>query len=580
MFQRTLQHILLTSSVVILNPTTFCTFAKQAHHSAPRHFPFGHFYSDSRNNSFLNQQFKSFTKLNRKYYSSNSNTKLQDYMFPKEGLPLVNPDTSKLSAMDLCKSQLGDNFFQSVKGMKILDKSAFNVKVIFPCVIVKEADMRNVVYMLKSYQLKLRQVSPVMEYDKACIVSDTKDHPTKSKTIEQIKSDSDNKETLNVEESPNDKKRIILLNPNQVAKYDDFGTENIAKLETANVGPSSFAFVELPLTYTHFSAEEILEAILPNDVAVSSFTAVGHIVQCNLREELKDYRHIVGQVLLDKLPTCKTVVNKAHNIDNTYRNFEMELLAGEDNMITTHKENKCTFKMDFSKVYWNSRLSTEHERVVKDIQKGDLVLDAFAGVGPFVIPGAKKGAIVFANDLNPHSYEWLKQSLALNINPRKVLHTPFTATNKDAREFLQTDARVAINEWARKNTDPNARIRILMNLPARAVEFVQYLKMLKREEYKQLKQEPLLYLYCFLPKMNLETKERIHCTHAAAELLKEHGVEFDGESMTPYFVRNVAPNKDMYKILIRLGEKLMVSEKREGDVEGQEEGVKRAKCEE
>ncbi|KAL1451157.1 hypothetical protein WDU94_003445 [Cyamophila willieti] len=259
----------------------------------------------------------------------------------------------------------------------------------------------------------------------------------------------------------------------------------------------------------------------------------------------------------------------------------MELLAGEDNMITTHKENGCTFKMDFSKVYWNSRLSTEHERVAKDIQKGDLVLDAFAGVGPFAIPSAKRGATVCANDLNPHSYEWLKQSLALNFKPRQIFSTPFTATNKDAREFLRTDARAAINEWARKNTNPNARVRILMNLPASAVEFVKDVKMLRREEYKQLKHEPLLYLYCFLPKMNLETREKIDCTHAATELLKEHGIEYNEKSMTPYFVRNVAPNKDMYKILIKLDDKLMVNEKREGegDVEGQE-GVKRAKCEE
>lgn len=34
----------------------------------------------------------------------------------------------------------------------------------------------------------------------------------------------------------------------------------------------------------------------------------------------------------------------------------MELLAGEENYITVAKENGCNFEMDFSKVYWNSRL--------------------------------------------------------------------------------------------------------------------------------------------------------------------------------------------------------------------------------
>ena len=69
------------------------------------------------------------------------------------------------------------------------------------------------------------------------------------------------------------------------------------------------------------------------------------------------YYLFLGDVLLDKVPTVKTVVNKLDTIDNTFRNFKMELLAGEDDLITTTKEHGLTFKLDFSKVYWNPRLS-------------------------------------------------------------------------------------------------------------------------------------------------------------------------------------------------------------------------------
>jgi tRNA (guanine37-N1)-methyltransferase len=34
----------------------------------------------------------------------------------------------------------------------------------------------------------------------------------------------------------------------------------------------------------------------------------------------------------------------------------MELLAGEDNYVTRTKENSYVFELDFSKVYWNTRL--------------------------------------------------------------------------------------------------------------------------------------------------------------------------------------------------------------------------------
>jgi len=61
-------------------------------------------------------------------------------------------------------------------------------------------------------------------------------------------------------------------------------------------------------------------------------------------------------VILDKLSVVKTVVNKTQTIDNTFRNFEMEVIAGETNFITVAREHGFSYKLDFSKVYWNPRL--------------------------------------------------------------------------------------------------------------------------------------------------------------------------------------------------------------------------------
>ena len=80
------------------------------------------------------------------------------------------------------------------------------------------------------------------------------------------------------------------------------------------------------------------------------------------------------------------------------------MLAGDENLETCAKESDCSFELDFGKVYWNSRLSTEHERVVASLPDGAVVYDVFAGVGPFAIPAAKKKRCrVYANDLNPGS---------------------------------------------------------------------------------------------------------------------------------------------------------------------------------
>lgn len=77
-------------------------------------------------------------------------------------------------------------------------------------------------------------------------------------------------------------------------------------------------------------------------------------------------------------------------------------------------ESDCSFTFDFTAVYWNSRLHTEHERMVHLFQPGDVVVDVMAGVGPFAIPAAKRGCAVLANDLNPCSYEYLCRNIVAN----------------------------------------------------------------------------------------------------------------------------------------------------------------------
>lgn len=110
----------------------------------------------------------------------------------------------------------------------------------------------------------------------------------------------------------------------------------------------------------------------------------------------------------------------------------MELLAGEPNYVVEHvrvlsnaavpfssplkSESNCRFTFDFSKVYWNSRLHTEHARLVDSFTRDDVVADVFAGVGPFALPAAKKGCAVLANDLNPESHKYLQ----INISNNKV----------------------------------------------------------------------------------------------------------------------------------------------------------------
>jgi len=58
----------------------------------------------------------------------------------------------------------------------------------------------------------------------------------------------------------------------------------------------------LQLGYEHYSADEVLQKLLPSGVDVpGSFEIVGHIAHLNLREEQEPFKLTIGQVILDVL---------------------------------------------------------------------------------------------------------------------------------------------------------------------------------------------------------------------------------------------------------------------------------------
>ncbi|CAK5280634.1 unnamed protein product [Mycena citricolor] len=191
----------------------------------------------------------------------------------------------------------------------------------------------------------------------------------------------------------------------------------------------------LELEYDHWTADQLIQAIVPDELRERSpagFAMTGHIAHLNLKEEYLPYKYLIGQIILDKNVAVRTVVNKLDQIDTQFRFFKMELLAGEPEYVVQHQEADCRFTFDFTQVYWNSRLHTEHERLVSLFSPEDVVADGFAGVGPFAIPAAKKGCAVLANDLNPQSAKYLQ----VNVDDNNVADV-VRVTCEDGRAFIQ-----------------------------------------------------------------------------------------------------------------------------------------------
>lgn len=215
--------------------------------------------------------------------------------------------------------------------------------------------------------------------------------------------------------------------------------------------------------YDHMSCEDVLKHLLAPSGAEqipASFEAVGGLAHLNLRPEVERWKYAIGRVLLDKNPGLRTVVNKTGVIDTTFRTFPMEVLAGEPSTEVEVRHAGARFTFDFARVYWNTRLAGEHERVAsKVIPRGSTVADMFAGVGPFAIPLSMplRGCIVHGNDLNPASHTAMVANAARN----KIPPTSLVAYNADGRDFIRGIAAAGVPFQY-----------VLMNLPADAVSFL------------------------------------------------------------------------------------------------------------
>lgn len=263
-------------------------------------------------------------------------------------------------------------------------------------------------------------------------------------------------------------------------------------------------------------------------------------------------------------PQIKTVVNKTNTIHDVFRFFKMEVIAGDSNLYTSVKQDGCIFEFDFSKVYWNSRLQTEHSRLVEFFDSDDVVCDMFAGVGPFAIPAAKKGCTVYGNDLNPASYEALLKNAKLNHVEDKI-----HAFNMDGRDFVRKIVQLSfpssssssslpssssssteqnLHENGSKNLKPFTHV--VMNLPASAVEFVDIFQGLYSEHKHALL--PMIHCYCF-------SKSQSPGEDAKEQVEKKLGSRITSECYV-HCVRDVAPKKVMVCVSFKLPESVALAD--------------------
>ncbi|VDM97419.1 unnamed protein product [Thelazia callipaeda] len=354
--------------------------------------------------------------------------------------------------------------------------------------------------------------------------------------------------------------KAIVLSPEKINGDVRVSASELVK-DITGITPKSGSY-SVTLDYNDWPLKSCISAVLPKGLEFSGFSQIGHIIHVNLRDELLPYKKVIGKLLLDKVTNCKTVVNKSDAIEHKYRTFELDLLAGEENYETEIQEEKLRYQLDFSQVFFNPRLSTEHKRVARRIGKRSIFYDCCAGIGPFVLPVIRNGVYrVLANDLNPNCIEYLKRNLVLNHLPFKRLKL----YNMDAVEFIKTvvakDLANELNSDSSHNSNDTAPAdaHVVMNLPGMSLQFLPYFRgCLENKSSLFGGSLPFpLFIHCHYFIKAPDDRDNDWYFSEAQNLVRQklcvEKLHFDEVR----FVRNVAGRKKMFYALFQIPDSLL-----------------------
>ena len=87
-------------------------------------------------------------------------------------------------------------------------------------------------------------------------------------------------------------KKILLLHPQK--SLDTLEKQDREFAESHGAEETTY---ELVLGYEHWTAEQVLRAVLPDEITEvpSSFETIGHIAHVNLRDSQLDYKKLIGK---------------------------------------------------------------------------------------------------------------------------------------------------------------------------------------------------------------------------------------------------------------------------------------------
>jgi tRNA wybutosine-synthesizing protein 2 len=143
---------------------------------------------------------------------------------------------------------------------------------------------------------------------------------------------------------------------------------------------------------------------------------VGEVGILSLNPELLPWKKEIGETYLKFLPELKTIAHKVGITTTTTRQPDNEVLAGDTNTVTLHKELGCKFWIDALKLTFSNGNHAERQRMMKICQKPEQIVDMFACVGNLSLPIVVHNSTVkiIGIEINPEAFEFLKKNIQTN----------------------------------------------------------------------------------------------------------------------------------------------------------------------
>ncbi len=220
---------------------------------------------------------------------------------------------------------------------------------------------------------------------------------------------------------------------------------------------------------------EVLEDILESG-EISLFKrahdVIGDVAVIEIDDRLLKKKKIIADAFRKVHKNIRSVARKIGMHEGKYRIQKYEVISGDKNLETIHRENGVILKLDIGRVYFSPRLAAERLRVARCVKKDENVLVMFSGAGIYCLVIAKhsKANEIYGVEINPYGHKYALESLKLN-KFRNV-------------KFFPGDVRRVVPKFEKKFD------RIIMPLPASSLKFLDL-------GLKYIKNKGIIHLYFF-----------------------------------------------------------------------------------